>query len=99
MLWHRGTRGRFGPQRLFPPVAHIMKDDIVPNFSEDLIWRGLEAAEQYIPFDDLKLALEHDLQWSRFILHRLGQVCSVPRERDCQIHMLRHMIAEARNRL
>ncbi len=67
--------------------------------SEDLIWRGLEAAEDYIPFDDLKLALEHDLPMSRFILHRLGQVWSVPRELDCQIHMLRHVIAEARNRL
>jgi hypothetical protein len=22
MLWHRGSQGRFGPQRLFPPVAH-----------------------------------------------------------------------------
>jgi hypothetical protein len=56
MLWHRGVRGRFGPQRLFPPVAHIMKDDILPNFSEGVIWRGLEAAEDYIPPDDLKLA-------------------------------------------
>jgi len=26
-------------------------------------------------------------------------VWSVPRERDCQIDMLRHMIAETRNRL
>jgi hypothetical protein len=75
----------------------MMKDDIFPTF-EDLILRGLEAAEDYVPFDDLKLALEHDLRMSRFILHRLGQVCSVPRERDCQIHM-RSVIASARNRL
>ena len=83
-----------------------MKDDILPEsddyepiYSEDLVWRGLEVAEQYIPLDDLTLALERRLWLSRFILGRLGQVWSVPRERDCQIDMLRHMIAETRNRL
>jgi hypothetical protein len=76
-----------------------MKDDYEPIYSEDLVWRGLEVAEQYIPLGDLKLALERRLWLSRFILGRLGQVWSVPRERDCQIDMLRHLIAEARNRL
>jgi hypothetical protein len=27
------------------------------DFSDDLVWRGLEAAEPYIPLDDLALAL------------------------------------------
>jgi hypothetical protein len=76
-----------------------MSDDYEPIYSEDLVWRGLEVAEQYVPLDDLKLALERQLWLSRFILGRLGQVYSVPRERDCQINMLRSVIAKARNRL
>jgi hypothetical protein len=52
----------------------------------------------------MRLDQQQTLRWpvglvSRFILGRLGQVWSVPRERDCQINMLHHMIAEARNRL
>ena len=35
-----------------------MSNDYEPIYSEDLVWRGLEVAEQYIPLDDLKLALE-----------------------------------------
>jgi hypothetical protein len=76
-----------------------MTDDYEPIYSEDLVWRGLEIAEQYIPLDDLKLALERERWLSRFILQRLEQVNSVPHERDCQIHMLRGVIAVARNRL
>jgi hypothetical protein len=53
------------------------------NFSDDLVWSGLEAAEPYIPLDDLALVLEHDRWLARFILNRLGQVRSIPRELDC----------------
>ena len=51
-----------------------MSADYEPIYSEDLVWRGLEAAEDYIPFGDLKLALEHDPRMSQFVLHRLGQI-------------------------
>jgi hypothetical protein len=51
------------------------------------------------PLDDLKLGVERELWLSRFILGRLAQVYSVPRERDCQIHMLRSVIAKVHNRL
>jgi hypothetical protein len=74
-----------------------MTDDREPIYPDDVVWRGLEIAEQHIPLDDLKLALERDLWLSRFILHRLAQVYSVPRELACQLHMLRHVIAEERN--
>ena len=38
-----------------------MKDDYEPIYSEDLVWRCFEVAEQYIPLGDLKLALERRL--------------------------------------
>jgi hypothetical protein len=28
-----------------------MSDDYEPIYSEDLVWRGLEVAEQHIPLD------------------------------------------------
>jgi hypothetical protein len=75
-----------------------VKGDIVGDISDRLVSQGLEAAEAHISLDDLSLALEHDLPMARFILNRLGQVRSIPRELDCQIHMLRHLIAEAKRR-
>jgi hypothetical protein len=75
-----------------------MKGDIHDGICDRLVSQGLEAAEAHIPLDDLSLALEHDLRWARFILNRLGQVRSIPRELDCQLHMLRHLIAEAKCR-
>jgi hypothetical protein len=48
-----------------------MKDEL---FSDDLVWRGLEAAEPYIPLDDLALALEQRIETSRGANNR--KLCS-----------------------
>jgi hypothetical protein len=72
--------------------------DMHDGICDRLVWQGLDAAESHIGLDDLGLALEHDLRMARFIPNRLGQVRSIPRELDCQIHMLRHLIAEAKRR-
>jgi hypothetical protein len=75
-----------------------MTDDYEPIYSEDLVWRGLEITEQYIPLDDLKLALERE-QLAKSVhppAPRAGELGT--HERDCQIHMLRSVIAKAHNR-
>ena len=73
-----------------------MEGDFHGGIDDAMVQRGLDVAEQCIPLEELKLALEHDLRLSRFILNRLGQVSSVPRERASQLSMLRNVIAKAR---
>jgi hypothetical protein len=72
--------------------------DMHDGICDRLVWQGLDAAEPHIGLKDLELALKHDLRMARFILNRLGQVRSIPRELDCQIHMLRHLIDKAKRR-
>jgi hypothetical protein len=73
-----------------------MEGDFHGGIDDAMVQRGLDVAEQYIPLEELKLALEHDLRLSRFILNRLGRRDSVPRERAGQLSMLRNVIAKAR---